>query len=247
MMQKGDLVTDGGSKYTRPTGDGYAGVYTVSNETAEVNLVSVGLERGDTVHVLLDLVGTVRLCPTSPDTADPALTRVVNTDGFLTIGTDDLNHLGASEGDDLRLYERDDEFHVVRAADDPKIMTDGGVERLHYASARSGKHRALHVDEDCPDLKQASETNSAPIMNLPRGSLCQRCGADYTLEELRARVAKDGGQELPRACPSCGYASTSGSTAFWQRTPRGRPTCPECGVIPDGHELRTRQEVPADD
>ena len=52
--------------------------------------------------------------------------------------------------------------------------------------------------------------------------------------------------DLDDACPSCGYAMVSNND-WWNRTPQGRPSCPECGVIPDGHELRTRQEVPADD
>ena len=125
-------------------------------------------------------------------------------------------------------------------------LTENDIDRLHYASARSGKRRALHVDKDCPDLKQASQTNSAPIMNLPRGSLCQRCGADYTLDELRDAIVADGGEDLPTDCPSCGHGSTTAGTGFWDRTPQGRPTCPNCGMIPEGFTLRT-MEVPADD
>jgi hypothetical protein len=51
--------------------------------------------------------------------------------------------------------------------------------------------------------------------------------------------------DLDDACPSCGYAMVSNDD-WWDRTPQGRPTCPECGVIPEGFELRT-MEVPGDD
>lgn len=125
----------------------------------------------------------------------------------------------------------------VEAMQEAELVTDGGVERLHYASARPGKHRALHVDEDCPDLKQANNTNSAPVSNLPRGSLCGRCGADEDLDELQSHD-EFGGQDLPGACPSCGYAMVSAETdRWWHRTPQGRPKCPDCGAIPPGHDL----------
>jgi len=123
--------------------------------------------------------------------------------------------------------------------------SENSIARLHYASARSGKRRALHTNKKCPDLQQSSGIKSAPITNLPRGSLCDRCEPDKTLADLREEELDDSDEDdLPDGCPDCGYASTSGST---ERTPQGRPTCPECGVIPDGYELASRQEVPADD
>jgi hypothetical protein len=125
--------------------------------------------------------------------------------------------------------------------------TQNGIARLHYASARSGKRRALHTNEECADLQQASKTNSAPITNLPRGKLCSRCEPDTTLADLRDDESMGDASGLPTQCDACGYASTSDGTAFWSRTPQGRPTCPECGVIPEGHTLESRQEVPADD
>lgn len=39
--------------------------------------------------------------------------------------------------------------------------------------------------------------------------------------------------DTPTACGYCGWRPTEAS---WQRSPQGRPYCPECGAIPSAHQ-----------
>mgnify|MGYP006293270011 CR=1 FL=1 len=44
--------------------------------------------------------------------------------------------------------------------------------------------------------------------------------------------------DFPDACPACGFAKIGIDPAeWWDRTPRGRPQCPDCGAIPEAFEL----------
>jgi len=68
------------------------------------------------------------------------------------------------------------------------------VDKLYYAATNSAR-RVLHPNEDCPDLKKATSVSWCSVTHPPRGTLCDRCEPDKTLEDLQPTVATDGGQE----------------------------------------------------
>jgi hypothetical protein len=132
-----DLLTDGGCRYTRPTGPGYEGTHAVGASSVEVNLVSVGLDRGaEIVSVAQHRNETpvVRLQrPQDIDVGENVLHRAdVNNDGFYTVSRAAQDHLGVTAGDDVRLYADGNGWVVVAAATDPfvdptdRLATDGG-------------------------------------------------------------------------------------------------------------------------
>jgi len=131
----------------------------------------------------------------------------------------------------------------VEAMQDAELVTDGGVTHLHYANPRPKSERHLHVDPNCAQLTQASSTKTVQASERPTGRMCDNCAPDRTREEMLPPQPN-----LPDACEACGYAMVGvESDRWWQRTPQGRPKCPDCGAIPHGYELASRQEVPADD
>ena len=75
------------------------------------------------------------------------------------------------------------------------VATDGGVDRLHYATHRNASQRKLHVDDDCDELDKATNTSSCPATHPPRGELCETCASGQTLDELQdGKPVTDGGQ-----------------------------------------------------
>jgi hypothetical protein len=134
----GDLITDGGCRYTRPTGAGYEGTYVVGVSATEVNLVSVGLERGTRVVSVADQQNgqpAVRIQhPERVDADAEVLHRAaVNGDGYYTVSKASRAHLDVAHGDHVRLYTDDDAWVVVAATADPfveagdRLETDGGT------------------------------------------------------------------------------------------------------------------------
>lgn len=74
---------------------------------------------------------------------------------------------------------------------------DHETQRLHYASnGGSGNDRGLHTDPDCRYLNAANRVHSCRLDRAPRGTLCDSCEPDRTLEDLQAnakRAIADGG------------------------------------------------------
>ena len=125
-----DLATDGGSKYVVETGDGYCGTYKISTGTAAVNLTYEGIERGTTVHLWRDENGVVASTDAPDFQVSNLLHRAVNEDGYLEVPLSILEHLEVENGDDVRLYRASEaigrQFLIVSAADDPRLVADGG-------------------------------------------------------------------------------------------------------------------------
>lgn len=81
----------------------------------------------------------------------------------------------------------------------PPLVADGSGRRLYYAAGASmSAGRALHTDSDCRYLEDAN-THSCPVNRTPRGTLCDNCEPDRSLEDLQAsattRAMADGGPE----------------------------------------------------
>lgn len=147
----GDLITDGGCRYTRPTGPGYEGTYVVGVSATEVNLVSVGLERGTrVVSVAEHQNGQPAVRIQNPERVDAdaeVLHRAaVNGDGYYTVSKAARVHLDVAHGDHVRLYTDDDAWVVVAAAADPfveagdRLATDGGRDAEELIEAGHGDY-----------------------------------------------------------------------------------------------------------
>lgn len=179
-----DVATDGGSKYTVPTGDGYLGTWAVRNYSTEVNAVTAGLDRGDDV-TLIALDDTRVLLTRNADTdADRLAERTVNTDGYLSIGRTVLDHLNVATGGDVRLYDVDDHdgYVLVDADADPRVPTDGG-QRSSAAggtAAHPGVDTAVAqsvlgvLDEDNRLYYSAGNSTTGTDRTFHSGEDCQR-------------------------------------------------------------------------
>lgn len=146
-------------------------------------------------------------CPDDPESP-------VVTDGGEPLPTCECAWCGKTVPSEDREYCAD--HKLLEGNDD--IVSDGGVvvERLHYATASNAARRGLHVDENCPNLKEAKRTNSAPVTHPPRGQLCSRCGGDWTLDELQAQ------QDDQPAMPDGGRTVAGAGTPVGDYTPPQR-------------------------
>lgn len=96
-----------------------------------------------------------------------------------------------NEADDI-----DDLTHKSGCPDaaEDDVAPDGGVVQLYYAGGNAGKHRTLHVDDDCRHLDKTDNVNHCSANNAPRGRLCGDCAGDCTLTDLAGeRAVADGG------------------------------------------------------
>lgn len=129
---------DGGSKYTKATGDGYCGVARFSSGSVRfgVTMLPVDWEAETIVWATTESPG-VALVTNEP--ADPITSYSVATGGLTTAGPsicitgNGLSPLDVDEGDDVRAYERDGGGLLLVAADpDPMLVADGGREHVEW-------------------------------------------------------------------------------------------------------------------
>lgn len=124
------------SKYTIETGEGYLGIHSVSGSMLSIGIetLPVDWQDGQTLYTSRDGDG-VALTATQRDeqigTGSVREQRYTGTSASgmlavsLSVGA--IEPLHVSDGDDVRVYERDGEgLLLVDADDDPRIMADGG-------------------------------------------------------------------------------------------------------------------------
>ncbi len=125
------VVTDGGSKYTVPTGDGYLGVYKTCHTSVAISIgATEGIEwrSNDDVFAIKE-DGMVALAEGNP--TDPIARAKVRKTGVGTsvrVPSSALKKVEGFEPDcDIRVYAREEGGMYVVAADaDPFLATDGG-------------------------------------------------------------------------------------------------------------------------
>lgn len=124
------LITDGGSKYVNPTGDGYCGVGQVSGDSVSFGLgmFPVEWDADATVYAVKESPGIALV----EDEPDENLGRYTVSKGWrnspgttITVSGPSLELLGVSHGDDVRAYERDGGGLLLVSADDDPFV-DGG-------------------------------------------------------------------------------------------------------------------------
>lgn len=124
------------SKYTIETGEGYLGIHSVSGSMLSIGIetLPVDWQDGQTLYTSRDGDG-VALTATQRDeqigTGSVREQRYTGTSASgmlavsLSVGA--IEPLHVSDGDDVRVYERDGEgLLLVDADDDPRIVADGG-------------------------------------------------------------------------------------------------------------------------
>ncbi len=128
------------SKYVVPTGNGYRGTYTVSDDrTVMISTAAVSAQdwENSTVHAISHEDG-VAIVPPS-ETTDPLVEYTLCTryDGArIAAGPDVTDELEVEPDDDIRVYDLTttdgrDGLLLVNADDDPRIATDGGYDTDH--------------------------------------------------------------------------------------------------------------------
>lgn len=150
------LVTDGGSKYVVPTGDGFESVLRITDRSAEINpgsIDAVDWSAGTFVYFVADPDGVQATASEPPQ--ERRLGKVARVysargsgSGRLTIPDRAIDYLGVPDGDDIRVYVHDDDgLLLVAKDDDPRVMTDGGETRCVECGAFIPDEIG---DADCP-------------------------------------------------------------------------------------------------
>ena len=123
------VATDGGSKYTVSTGDGYVGIYRVNETGCAIGIGAInqlGWEPGRDLYAISRSDGVL----ITPDRGGGYLARITVTNNRsgprVNVSEEALEHLGVGPGDDVRVYEHLAGLLVVTADDDPRVATDGG-------------------------------------------------------------------------------------------------------------------------
>lgn len=132
----GRTETDGGNRYTNPTGKGYLGVWTTVENCANISIGALGLDWGvgtDLVAIDVDQDRAIAIVEReSVDDEETIIDEVeVGSNNFKTnlrIHSSVLRELAGFEpNSDLRGYSRHGRLFVVPADADPFI--EGGGER----------------------------------------------------------------------------------------------------------------------
>lgn len=134
-----ELLTDGGSKYTVQTGDGYLGVATVRRQSAEFSIASWPFDWPDGTSFLARQTDDRLVL--EPIDGDPESSTRCRVSGgkkrspVLVVPGSALDSLDVEAGDDVRAYLRDNTVAIVPADPDPMLeaggagsepVTDGG-------------------------------------------------------------------------------------------------------------------------
>jgi hypothetical protein len=144
------------------------------------------------------------------------LDRAAEADDVSDIQARTSRHLGAVAEELARSVEvaREEDLRTdggVQRRDGPDITLDSpddldeddldvpvaAIDRLLYAASRNARNRALHVTDECRQLKGSTrQTTDCPVTHPPRGTLCDDCGGESnTLDELQRAVALAGGDD----------------------------------------------------
>lgn len=183
------LVTDGGTKYTNPTGPGYETRLTTGEHgtqicTSTIPTVDWGL--GNEIVVVDDGGPGLAVVSEAPDGSDVVATYQVSRNcrrvksEAVNIGPDAIDALGLELGEDIRVYRRQPEgLRIVPADPDPMLArTDGGKADTHFEmfKKRAAPHHCDICDTPCWTI--------AELVN-------HECNDD------QGTVVTDGGRELP--------------------------------------------------
>ncbi len=190
LAHDGILLADGGtdSRYVVPTGDGYLATYTVGDDR-RLSIGTAGLgawPRAHRVHAI-DHEDGVSLRASTTDAETIASYRVLRRHrrARVCVGSAVLETLEVDAGDDVRVYDLEgDGILLVDAADDPRVVTDGGRECESDDTEQTAAHprtRLATIDERTGTLLEWLGTDDGLTAD-------ERRIARRHLREIRARV-----------------------------------------------------------
>jgi len=68
-------------------------------------------------------------------------------------------------------------------------------ERLIYGAGTGANTRSLHISADCARLGRTDRTTSSPATHPPRGTVCDLCAPDLSMDDLGAAMQTDEDEE----------------------------------------------------
>ncbi len=182
LAHDGILLADGGtdSRYVVPTGDGYLATYTVGDDR-RLSIGTAGLgawPRAHRVHAI-DHEDGVALRASTTDAETIASYRVLRRHrrARVCVGSAVLETLEVDAGDDVRVYDLEgDGILLVDAADDPRVVTDGG--------------RECESDEHDPERTAPHPRTRLATIDERTGTLLEWLGTDDGLTADERRIAR---------------------------------------------------------